>query len=121
VIAVAEHIFVSSVQKELQAERWAIRDFVRDDALLSQFFEVFLFESLPPSGRRADEIYLAEAGRSAIYVGLFGAQYGSEDATGLSPTEREFDEATANKCMRFYGLEVHKPIPAYSIYKGTVF
>jgi hypothetical protein len=30
----SDFIFVSSVQKELQAERQAVRDFVRGDALL---------------------------------------------------------------------------------------
>ena len=30
------------------------------------------------------------------YIGLYGQQYGAEDAQGLSPTEREFDLATAN-------------------------
>ena len=29
-----------------------------------------------------------------MYVGLFGDQYGFEDAEGISPTEREFDRAT---------------------------
>ena len=42
-----ERIFISSVQKELAAERRAIRDFVRGDALLGQYFEVFLFEDAP--------------------------------------------------------------------------
>ena len=32
--------------------------------------------------------------RCAIYVGLFGNEYGFEDADGISPTEREFDRAT---------------------------
>lgn len=32
--------------------------------------------------------------RAALYVGLFGKEYGFEDAQGLSPTEREFDRAT---------------------------
>lgn len=90
-----ERIFVSSVQKELQAERAAVRDFVRSDALLRRFFDVFLFEDLPASDRRADEVYLDEVGRSGIYLGLFGDEYGSEDAAGVSPTEREFDHATA--------------------------
>jgi ATP-dependent DNA helicase RecG len=33
-----ELIFISSVQKELADERRAIRDFVRGDALLGQYF-----------------------------------------------------------------------------------
>ena len=88
----SDRIFISSVQKELAEERRAIRDFVRGDALLRRFFDVFLFEDLPASDRRADEVYLDEVGRCAIYVGLFGQEYGYEDATGLSPTEREFDQ-----------------------------
>ncbi len=33
------------------------------------------------------------AERSAVYLGLFGSEYGFEDAAGISPTEREFDHA----------------------------
>lgn len=88
-------IFISSVQKELQAERRAIKNFVQNDPLLRRFFDVFLFEDLPAQDLRADALYLAEVGRCDAYVGLFGVQYGFEDADGFSPTEREFDEATA--------------------------
>jgi ATP-dependent DNA helicase RecG len=90
-----KRIFISSVQKELQAERRAIRDFVQNDPLLRRFFEVFLFEDLPAADRRADAVYLEEVGRCNLYVGLFADEYGYEDAAGLSATEREFDQATA--------------------------
>ncbi|HVA67019.1 MAG TPA: ATP-binding protein [Elusimicrobiota bacterium] len=86
-------IFVSSVQKELQAERFAIRDFVHADPLLRRFFKVFLFENLPASDRRADRVYLDEVDRCGVYVGIFGNEYGYETG-GISPTEREFDRAT---------------------------
>jgi hypothetical protein len=87
-------IFVSSVQKEFAAERRALKDYVEKDPLLSRFFEVFLFEATPASGRRADEVYLEEVARCDVYLGLFGQGYGSEDAQGVSPTEREFDHAS---------------------------
>ncbi len=87
-------IFISSVQKELAEERRAIKAFIENDPLLRRFFTVFLFEDLPASDRRADAVYLAEVDRCAIYLGLFGNDYGFEDAEGLSPTEREFDRAT---------------------------
>ena len=90
-----ERIFISSVQKELAEERRAIRDYLRGDPLLRRFFDVFLFEDLPASDRRADDVYLDEVGRCAIYVGLFGQEYGYENSAGVSPTEREFDQATA--------------------------
>jgi len=87
-------IFISSVQKELAAERRALRAFIEGDPLLRRFFEVFLFEDLPASDRRADEVYLTEVERSTIYLGLFGREYGFEDHSGMSPTEREFAHAT---------------------------
>jgi predicted HTH transcriptional regulator len=39
-------------------------------------------------------VYLDEVENCDLYVGLFGNEYGSEDARGVSPTEREFDLAT---------------------------
>ena len=75
--------------------RWAVRDFVQNDALLRRFFDVFLFEDLPATDRRVDSVYLEEVGHCDVYVGLFGEQYGFEDADGFSPTEHEFNEATA--------------------------
>ena len=89
-----KQLFVSSVQKELADERRELKDYVHGDPLLRRFFEVFLFENMPASDRRADEVYLHEVEQSAIYVGLFGNDYGYEDAEGISPTEREFDHAT---------------------------
>jgi predicted transcriptional regulator len=85
-------IFITSVQKELAEERRVIRDYVRRDALLHQFFDVFLFEDLPASDRRTDDVYLEEVGRCSIYMGILGNEYGSTDSTGLSPTERELNE-----------------------------
>ena len=87
-------IFISSVQKELAEERRAVKAFVEGDALLRRYFTAFLFEDLPAADRRADEVYLDKVDRCAIYVGLFGNDYGFEDKDGVSPTEREFDRAT---------------------------
>jgi ATP-dependent DNA helicase RecG len=87
-------LFISSVQREFVGERMALRDYLRGDPLLRRFFEPFLFEEMPAADRRADEVYLDEVGRCDIYVGLFGSEYGAEDAAGLSPTQREFEEAT---------------------------
>lgn len=87
-------IFVSSVQKEFQEERRAIKEFVRHDPLCRRFFEVFLFEDLPATDRHADELYLDRVDHCEIYVALLGIQYRVEGTEGLSPTEREFDRAT---------------------------
>ena len=88
-------IFISSVQDEFAGERTVLRDYVHDDVLMRRFFEVFLFEDNPASDRRPDDLYLDEVERVDICVGLFGSDYGSEDEEGKSPTEREFDHATA--------------------------
>lgn len=95
-----ELIFVSSVQKELANERQAIRDFVRVDALLGQYFDVFLFEDLPANNQTPGELYLGEVDRAAVYLGIFADEYGWEDNDGVSPTEREFDRATERKKNR---------------------
>lgn len=89
-----QRIFISSVQKEFAEERQALKAYLLGDALLSRFFDVFLFEDLPAADRRADAVYLEEAGRCNIYLALLGNEYGGEDADGISPTQREFDEAT---------------------------
>ncbi|HUM78334.1 MAG TPA: DUF4062 domain-containing protein, partial [Methanoculleus sp.] len=96
-------IFISSVQKEFANERAALRGYLRGDALMRRFFEVFLFEDVPAADRRTDDLYLDEVRRCDIYVGLFGSDYGTENSGGLSPTEREFDLATAErKCRLIY-------------------
>lgn len=53
-------IFVSGVQNELKEERRAIKDFVSNDVLLREHFDVFLFEDQPAKGksvrRKSDEL-----------------------------------------------------------------
>jgi ATP-dependent DNA helicase RecG len=88
-------VFISSVQKELAAERRAVRDFLTHDPLLRRFVgEVFLFEDIPASDRQPDNIYLAEVEQRDIYLALFGKEYGGKNPNGKSPTEQEFDHAT---------------------------
>ena len=56
-------IFISSVQNELSGERRALGDYLRNDPLMRRCFEGFLFENVPASDRRPDEVYLDEVGR----------------------------------------------------------
>ena len=93
-------IFISSVQREFAEEREALRNYLRSDPLMRGFFDFFLFEDVPASDRRPDALYLDEVEQSDLYVGLFGNDYGSEDADGMSPTEREFDQATLSSIHR---------------------
>ena len=87
-------IFISSVQKEFKDERRALRDYIHGDPLLRKFFEVFIFEDLPASDHRADEVYLEEVKSSDLYLGLFGNEYGVEGNEVKSPTHKEFLLAT---------------------------
>ena len=89
-----QRIFIGSVQREFAQERVALRDYLRGDPLMRRFFDPFLFEDVPATDRRPDDLYLDEVERCDVYVGLFGGQYGTEDEHGISPTEREFDHAT---------------------------
>ena len=87
-------VFISSVQKEFANERQSLFCYLQSDPLLGLFFEPFLFENLPAIDQKAETAYLNEVLKSDIYIGLFGSDYGFEDADGISPTEREFDEAS---------------------------
>lgn len=87
-------IFISSVQREFARERASLAEYIRTDALLGKFFEVFIFEDMPAKSQSAVQVYLGEVEQADIYLALLGADYGYEDAEGISPTEREFDWAT---------------------------
>lgn len=56
-------IFISSVQSEFAKERKALAKYIREDALLGDFFEIFLFEEAPARNRSAQAVYLDEVER----------------------------------------------------------
>ena len=72
------------------AARKALAEYLRKDAILGRFFEVFLFEEVPAQERKADGVYLAEVDDCDIYLGIFGHTYGNVDSRGVSATEREY-------------------------------
>ena len=95
-------IFISSVQRELSAERESIVDLVSDNPQLARFFSTFAFEfDVPASDKRTDEVYLAELAVSDLYVGIIGNDYGGLTSDGVSATESEYDEATRLGIPRF--------------------
>ena len=93
-------IFISSVQREFAKERKALASYIRKDAILGKFFEVFLFEEVPAQERKADGVYLAEVDACDIYLGIFGHTYGNVDSRGVSATEREYRRAAARHRYR---------------------
>ena len=86
----SQRIFISSVRREFAKERKALAEYVRKDAILGRFFDVFLFEEVPAQERKADGVYLAEVDACDIYLGVFGHTYGNVDSSGVSATEREY-------------------------------
>jgi len=75
-------------------------DYLTTDALFGIYFEPFIFENVPALNSSPDKVFLQAVENCDIYLGLFGALYGFEDAEGISPTEREFDAATLHKKVR---------------------
>lgn len=99
-------LFISSVQSEFADERKALANFLRADALLSKFFEPFLFEELPAIDKSVQQVYLHEVESSNIYLGIIGKKYGYRDSEGVSPTEREYDRASRLHKTRFIFLSI---------------
>jgi ATP-dependent DNA helicase RecG len=96
-------IFVSGVQKELESERRAIKDSILNDDLLSEYFDVFLFEDVCAKSKSAESLYLNKVADSDIYIGILGQQYGSVSKGDISPVEKEFRAAkSAHKTILIY-------------------
>ena len=89
-----KRIFISSVQKEFERERAAIKRMIESDPILKPHFNVFVFEiDAPVSDKSTQQVYLEESEKSDIYLVLIGNRYGYCREGELSPTEREFDKA----------------------------
>jgi len=91
-------VFISSVQEEFKEERRAIKEFIDQNFLLKEHFEVFLFEDTPAHSKSAEQSYLQEVQECDVYIGILGYRYGKFDKENISPTEREF--RTAQKAGR---------------------
>lgn len=101
-------VFLSSVQAEFLEERHALYEYLYTDALLGKFFTPFIFEKVPASNYTPTLAYLNEIEQCDIYLGIFGKEYGFEDAEGISPTEREFDHASLLYKTRLIFISDHK-------------
>ncbi len=100
-------IFISSVQSEFAEERQMLYDYLNSDALLSRFFEPFIFEKAPAADINVTTAYLEQLNICDIYLGVFGKEYGFENNDGISPTELEFDYATATHKTRLVFISRH--------------
>ena len=75
--------------------------------MLGKFFDPFIFEQLPASSSKANQIYLNEVAKCDIYLGLFGKQYGYKNKKKISPTELEYNEACKYNKTRLIFLSNH--------------
>ena len=89
-----KRIFISSVQKEFERERAAIKKMIESDPILKPYFKAFVFEiDAPAADKTTQQVYLKEIEKSDIYLVLIGNKYGYCNDGGVSPTEQEFDKA----------------------------
>lgn len=86
-------VFVSGVQKELQDERFAVKELIAEHVLLKEYFKVFLFEDSPAKGKSAKSAYFDEVRKCDIYLGILGNEYGAVNRSNISATEQEFRES----------------------------
>ena len=96
-------VFISSVQNEFVEERALLYDYIKQDALLGQLFDPFIFERAEAKSQTTQKVYFEQVERCDIYIGLLGEKYGNEDKDGISPTEREYNlAAQLNKTRLIY-------------------
>jgi len=105
-----QQVFISSVQTEFKAERRALKEYIQNDALLSRFFEAFIFEDLPASGRHPNKAYTDRVKKSDIYIGLFGNEYGALTKKKISSTHEEFLAAAKNNKTRLIFIKGTKDL-----------
>jgi len=106
-------VFLSSTYKDLVEHRNAVKDQIISRDMLFRGMENF---GADPSKLPAAKI-VEEVRKADVYVGVFGVRYGSVDqATGLSMTELEFNEAEASgKPMLLYLIREDAPIKVSDI------
>jgi ATP-dependent DNA helicase RecG len=102
-------VFISSVQNEFEIERAMLEKYISTDVLLKSFFHPFLFEKISATDRTPEQVFLSEVQQSDIYIGILGKTYGYEDASGISPTEKEYNAAKKKEIPRWiYILKTSK-------------
>ena len=93
-------VFISSVQSEFANERQRVFDFIRNDELMGQYFEPFIFEQIAAQDTNPRQLYLEEASKCQVYLLLVGQRYGNALPGELSPTEKEYQAAGEGNAYR---------------------
>lgn len=90
-------VFVSSTQKELQAERQAIGSLLVTDEFLRSCTVPRLFEEYPAPLQPNPKAYLDLLGTCSVYLLVIGHDYGRVLDDGLSATHQEYRFARSRK------------------------
>ena len=93
-------VFISSVQSEFSHERQLVFDFIRNDELMGQYFEPFIFEQIAAQDVNPYQLYVDEASSCQVYLLLIGKKYGNILPEGISPTEKEYQVAGEGNAWR---------------------
>ncbi|MDD5205917.1 MAG: helix-turn-helix domain-containing protein [Desulfobacterales bacterium] len=104
-MSVKLHVFVSSVQKELEDERLIVQNLINTDHFLSVHCVPVLYEFEPASPDKATEECLKTLERCQVYLLIVGLQYGTRVGE-LSITHTEY------RCSK------EKKIPILAFIKG---
>ena len=108
----SQRIFISSVQREFAKERKALAEYVRKDAILGRFFDVFLFEEVPAQERKADGVYLAEVDSAAATSRFELPEPAVREAIVNAVCHRDYASAASVQVMLFKNrLEIWSPGP----------
>ena len=127
-----KRIFISSVQKEFERERVAIKKMIESDPILSPNFKVFVFEiDASAADKSTQQVYLKEIEKSDIYLLLVGNKYGYSKEGEVSPTKagvllfgRDVQgpfPSSAIKCACYPGTEKRKPNIDMELVEGDLF
>ena len=84
-----KHVFISSVQKELEFERAAVAGLIATDPFLLHHCIPVLFEKEPAPPRPTSKPYLEALRGCAVYILLIANEYGRPDGD-LSATHHEY-------------------------------
>ena len=88
------------MQSEFANERQRVFDFIRNDELMGQYFEPFIFEQIAAQDTNPRQLYLDEASKCQVYLLLVGQRYGNAQSGELSPTEKEYQAAGEGNAYR---------------------
>ena len=80
-----KRIFISSVQKEFESERAAIKRMIESDPILKPYFKVFVFEIDAPASDKSTQQVYAIAHRNYASIGSIQVEVYSDRVEVISP------------------------------------